>query len=107
MRGPCIGHVTPEALDGGPIALVEENDLIELNVPERRLAVVGINGRPRPEDEVTKTLAQRRDRWSPRPPRRSQGILSLHEQIASSASHGASLVGNGASAPARSPTTRA
>jgi dihydroxy-acid dehydratase len=44
MRGPCVGHVTPEALDGGPIALVEENDLIELNIPERRLAIVGIDG---------------------------------------------------------------
>jgi dihydroxy-acid dehydratase len=41
MRGPCVGHVAPEALDGGPIALVEENDLIEINIPERRLAIVG------------------------------------------------------------------
>jgi dihydroxy-acid dehydratase len=107
MRGPCIGHVTPEALEGGPIALVEENDLIELNVPERRLAVVGIDGQPRPQDEVTEILAQRRERWSPRPPRHTRGILSLYEQIASSASHGASLLGNGAPAPAHSPTTRA
>src|SRR5262245_54291813 len=56
MRGPCIGHVTPEALDGGPIALVEENDLIELNVPDRRLAVVGVDGEQRPEDEVAEIL---------------------------------------------------
>jgi dihydroxy-acid dehydratase len=107
MRGPCIGHVTPEALDGGPIALVEEDDLIELNVPERRLAVVGIDRQPRPQDEVTELLAQRRERWSPRPPRHTRGILSLYEQVSSSASHGASLLGNGASAPAHSPTTRA
>jgi dihydroxy-acid dehydratase len=92
MQGPCIGHVAPEALDGGPIALVEENDLIEVNVPERRLAIVGIDGQPRPEDEVTAILAQRRERWSPRPPRHSRGILSLYERVASSASHGASLV---------------
>jgi len=107
MQGPCIGHVSPEALDGGPIALVEENDLIELNAPERRLAIVGIDGRPRPEGEVTETLAQRRERWSPRPPRHTQGILSLYERIATSASHGASLIGNGAAAPAPSPTTHA
>jgi dihydroxy-acid dehydratase len=106
MRGPCIGHVTPEALDGGPIALVEENDLIELNVPERRLAIVGIDGRPRPEDEVTEILARRRERWSPPPPRHSRGILSLYSQVASGASHGASLIGNGA-APVPSSTTRA
>src|SRR5262245_12322999 len=50
MRGPCIGHVTPEALDGGPIALIEESDLIELNVPERSLAIVGVDGEQRPDD---------------------------------------------------------
>ena len=107
MSGPCIGHVTPEALEGGPIALVEENDLIELNVPERRLAVVGVDGRTRPEDEVTEILAQRRARWSPRPPRHTRGILSLYEHISSDASHGASLLGNGASAQTHSPTTTA
>jgi dihydroxy-acid dehydratase len=107
MKGPCIGHVAPEALDGGPIALVEENDLIELNVPERRLAIVGVDGRPRPDGEVTEILAQRRGRWSPRPPRHDRGILSLYEQVASSASHGGSLVGNGAAAPAHLPTTHA
>jgi dihydroxy-acid dehydratase len=105
MQGPCVGHVSPEALDGGPIALVEENDLIELNVPERRLAIVGIDGRPRPEEDVTATLAQRRERWSPRAPRHTRGILSLYEQISSSASHGASLIGNGAAAPVNVPTT--
>ncbi len=99
MKGPCIGHVTPEALDGGPIALVEENDLIELNVPERRLAIIGVDGEPRPEEEVTEILVQRRSRWSPRPPRHSKGILSLYERIASGASHGASLLGNGTSLP--------
>jgi dihydroxy-acid dehydratase len=107
MRGPCIGHVTPEALDGGPIALVEEDDLIELNVPERRLAIVGVDGQARPEDEVTEILAARRERWSPRPPRHSQGILSLYERISSNASNGAALLGNGAVAAASSPTTHA
>jgi dihydroxy-acid dehydratase len=107
MRGPCIGHVTPEALEGGPIALVEENGLIELNVPERRLAVVGVEGRRRTEDEMTGILADRRERWSPRPPRHTRGILSLYERIASDSSHGASLTGNGALAPAHSPAMRA
>jgi dihydroxy-acid dehydratase len=107
MKGPCIGHVTPEALDGGPIALIEENDLIEVNVPERRLAIVGIDGRPRSEDEVTEILAERRARWSPRPPRHTQGILALYEQLSSNASHGASLLGNGASAPVQSPAAGA
>jgi dihydroxy-acid dehydratase len=107
MRGPCIGHVTPEALDGGPIALIEEDDLIELNVPERRLAIVGVDGQARREDEVTEILAARRERWSPRPPRHSRGILSLYERISSNASNGAALLGNGAVAAASSPTTHA
>jgi dihydroxy-acid dehydratase len=106
MRGPCVGHVAPEALDGGPIALIEENDLIELNVPERRLAVVGVEGESRSEDEVTEILARRRGRWSPRPPRHSRGILSLYERIASDASHGASLLANGAAAPPPEPAAR-
>jgi dihydroxy-acid dehydratase len=95
MQGPCIGHVAPEALDGGPIALVEENDLIEINVPDRRLAIVGVDGRARPEDEVAVILAERRRRWSPRPTMHSRGILSLYEQVATSAAHGASLVSDG------------
>jgi dihydroxy-acid dehydratase len=96
MSGPCIGHVAPEAFEGGPIALIEENDLIELNVPERRLAVVGVEGQPRAEDEMTEILAERRTRWSRRPPRHTRGILSLYERIASDASHGASLLGHDA-----------
>jgi dihydroxy-acid dehydratase len=95
MQGPCVGHVAPEALDGGPIALIEENDLIELNLPERSLAIVGVGGERRSEDEVTEILAERRARWARRPPRHSSGILSLYERIASDASHGASLLGNG------------
>jgi dihydroxy-acid dehydratase len=106
MRGPCIGHVAPEAIEGGPIALVEEGDLIELNVPERRLAIVGVDREPRPEDEVTEILAERRARWSPRPPRHSRGILSLYERVSSDASHGASLLGNGASAASPEPAAR-
>src|SRR5919205_495601 len=44
-KGPAVGHVAPEALDGGPIALVQDGDLIEIHIPERRLAVVGVDGR--------------------------------------------------------------
>jgi dihydroxy-acid dehydratase len=95
MSGPCIGHVAPEALDGGPIALVEEGDLVEIHVPDRRLAVVGVGGEPRSEDEMDEILAERRERWTPRSPRHTQGILSLYERISSDASHGASLLAPG------------
>ena len=90
-KGPAVGHVAPEALDGGPIALVEEGDLIEIDVPERRLAVVGTReGRLSPE-QVDALLAERRARWV-RPPRRHQrGILALYAQVAASPSDGAYL----------------
>ena len=90
-KGPAVGHVAPEALDGGPIALVEEGDLIEIDVPERRLAVVGTReGRLAPE-QVDALLAERRARWV-RPPRRHQrGILALYAQVAASPSDGAYL----------------
>jgi dihydroxy-acid dehydratase len=90
-KGPAVGHVAPEALDGGPIALVEEGDLIEIDIPERRLAVVGTReGRLSPE-QVDALLAERRARWV-RPPRRHQrGILSLYAQVAASPSDGAYL----------------
>jgi len=91
MKGPCIGHVTPEALDGGPIALIEENDLIEIHVPERRLAVVGVKGQRLPADQIERVLAERRTRWTPPLPRHTSGILSLFARVARSSSEGASM----------------
>jgi dihydroxy-acid dehydratase len=91
MRGPCVGHVSPEALDGGPIALIEDDDLIEINIPERRLAIVGVAGEPRREAEVEATLAERRRHWTPPPPRHSRGILSLYERVARTTSEGAAM----------------
>ena len=91
MKGPCIGHVTPEAIDGGPIALVAENDLIEINVPERRLAVVGTEGEQRPADQIEAILAERRRDWKPPQPRHDSGILSLYSRVARGASEGASI----------------
>jgi dihydroxy-acid dehydratase len=84
-KGPAVGHVTPEALDGGPIALVEEGDLIEINVPERRLAIVGTReGRLGPE-QVDHLLAERRQRWTRPKARHERGILSLYAVAASPA----------------------
>jgi len=91
MRGPCIGHVAPEALDGGPIAVVEEGDLIEINIPERRLAVVGTSGEHKPPDVIDKTLAGRREIWKPPRPRHDTGILSLYSRVARGAAEGASI----------------
>ncbi|HEX4092755.1 MAG TPA: dihydroxy-acid dehydratase [Trebonia sp.] len=91
MRGPCIGHVAPEALEGGPIALVAEGDLIEINAPERRLAIVGVNGEERTPEEIDEILAERRRIWKPPLPRHDSGILSLYAKVARSATEGASI----------------
>jgi dihydroxy-acid dehydratase len=91
-KGPAVGHVSPEALDGGPLALVEEGDLIEINVPERRLAVVGTQaGRLTPE-QVDALLADRRAHWTAPPNRHDRGILGLYARIAASPAEGAYLV---------------
>jgi len=65
--GPSIGHVSPEAADGGPIALVEEGDMIQIDIPNRILAIVGVKGQRKTEDEMEKILTERREQWQPRP----------------------------------------
>src|SRR5262249_31716722 len=88
MKGPCIGHVTPEAIDGGPIALVQENDLIEINIPDRRLGIVGIGKKPVEPGAIERALAERREHWARPPFRHSRGILSLYSRVATSSSEG-------------------
>lgn len=56
-----IGHVSPEAAAGGPIALVEEGDLIELNLEQRSLDIVGVNGQEKTPEEMETILAERRE----------------------------------------------
>jgi dihydroxy-acid dehydratase len=91
MRGPCIGHVAPEALDGGPIGLVEDGDLISIDVPRRRLDIVGVAGEQRSPDEIEEVLAERRRIWRPPRPRHETGILSLYSRVARAAAEGASI----------------
>lgn len=74
-KGPAIGHVSPEAARGGPIALIEEGDLIRIDIPGRLLQVVGIGGKELDDEEVTRILAERRKRWKPRPPKYTRGAL--------------------------------
>lgn len=81
-KGPAIGHVSPEAADGGPIALVEEGDLIKIDIPERILAIVGIDGKEMPEEEVTKVLEERRKAWQPKPEKYTKGVLKIYSEHA-------------------------
>ncbi len=76
-RGPAIGHVSPEASEGGPIALVEDGDLIRIDIPARRLDITGVAGIPKSPEEMEAVLAERRGRWTKPAPRFNTGILSI------------------------------
>lgn len=78
-RGPCIGHVSPEAAEGGPIALVEEGDRIKLDIPNRNLELL--------VDEST--LADRRSRWVAPEPKIKTGWLARYAKTVTSAYTGA------------------
>ena len=77
--GLCVGHVAPEAVDGGPIALVRDGDLVRINIPERTLDLLV------DADE----LQRRRGDWEPLPPRYTRGVLHKYTRLVGSASRGA------------------
>lgn len=76
-KGPAIGHVSPEAAVGGPIALVEENDLIEIDIENRILQIIGINEKRLDLEEIDNILIERKKRWNPRPNKYESGILKI------------------------------
>lgn len=80
-RGPCIGHISPEAAVGGPIALVKDGDRISINVPERLLHL-----------EVSEEeLKLRKAKWKPRKPKVTKGYLARYAKLVTSADRGAVL----------------
>jgi dihydroxy-acid dehydratase len=80
-RGPCIGHVAPEAAVGGPIGLLEEGDIIEIDVPKRKLDV-------KLSDEE---LAKRAKSWTAKEPNVKTGYLARYSQLVQSANKGSVL----------------
>lgn len=91
-KGPAIGHVSPEAAEGGPIALVEEGDLIKIDIPERILEIVGINGKELPKEGVDKILAERKQAWQPKPAKYTKGVLKIYSEHAVSPMKGGYMV---------------
>lgn len=89
--GPVIGHCSPEAADGGPIALVEEGDLIEIDVMGRKLNIIGVNGERKTPEEISQILEERRKKWKPRKSKYQKGALRLFSQHAVSPMKGAYL----------------
>lgn len=81
-KGPAIGHVSPEAAEGGPIALVEEGDLIELDIQNRTLNLIGTGGIGRSPGEMEAILKERAGLWIPKEQKYPSGVLNLFSQHA-------------------------
>lgn len=80
-RGASIGHVSPEAAVGGPIALVEEGDIIKINIPEMTLHI----------DVSDEEMAKRKEAWKPRTPKVTTGYLARYASMVTSGNRGAIL----------------
>lgn len=89
--GPVVGHCSPEAAEGGPIALVEEGDLIELDVKERKLNIIGVKGERKTLEEMQEILRARREKWKPKKMKYRRGTLRLFAEHAVSPMKGAYL----------------
>ena len=74
-KGPAIGHISPEAAQGGPIALVEENDLIEISISNRVLQIIGVNGEKKSKEEIEAILKERKKNWQPKKNKYKKGVL--------------------------------
>ncbi len=80
-RGASIGHVSPEAAVGGPIALVEEGDRIRIDIPNLKLEI----------DVTEEEMAKRREAWQPREPKVTTGYLARYAAMVTSGNRGAIL----------------
>ncbi len=81
-KGPAIGHVSPEAAQGGPIALVEENDIILVDIPGRKLEIIGIDGVQMQEEEIGEVLGNRRKSWKQKAKKTDSKVLELFKEKA-------------------------
>ena len=77
-RGPAIGHVSPEASEGGPIALVENDHLIRIDIPARTLDIIGTDSIERSVEEIEKILSERRAHWIKPESQYKKGILDIY-----------------------------
>lgn len=91
-KGPAIGHVSPEAAEGGPIALLEENDLIYINIETRKLEIVGVAGEKKSEEEIEEILEERRKNLKPFESKYKSGVIKFYSEHANSPMKGGYMV---------------
>ena len=82
---------SPEAVEGGPIALIENDDLIEIDIPNRRLNIVGVKGQKKTPEEITAILAERKKNWKLPQLKPKSPVQRLYSKLAVSAMAGAYL----------------
>ncbi len=82
-RGPCIGHISPEAMEGGPLAVIRDGDRIRIDIPDRRIDAL------LSEEELQRRLAA----WKQPEPKIKKGYLSRYARMVSSAASGAVMEG--------------
>ncbi|MEE8329522.1 MAG: dihydroxy-acid dehydratase [Thermodesulfovibrionia bacterium] len=78
-RGPCIGHISPEAMEGGPIAIVRDGDIISIDIPKRKIDIL-VND---------KEIEKRFKTWKPSKPKITKGWLARYSALVTSANTGA------------------
>ncbi len=80
-RGPCIGHISPEAAEGGPLCIVQDGDTISIDIPNRKI-----------ELKITEEeMKKRKDAWTPPEPKIKHGYLARYAKLVTSAATGAVL----------------
>lgn len=87
-RGPAIGHISPEACEGGPIAFIQENDLIEIDIPSRSINIVGVDGENCSIEKINEILNIRKQDWKKPEPKYKKGALAVYTKLAVSAMKG-------------------
>ena len=78
-RGPCIGHISPEAMEGGVIAILKDGDRIKIDIPKRKIDVLLSDAE----------IKERLSRWKPIKPKITKGYLARYARMVSSAGSGA------------------
>ncbi|MBM4135473.1 MAG: dihydroxy-acid dehydratase [Nitrospira sp.] len=81
-RGPCIGHISPEAMEGGPLAIIQDGDRIRIDIPKRRIDLLLSD----------KEIQERLKKWKAPKPKITKGYLSRYAQMVSSAGKGAIML---------------
>jgi dihydroxy-acid dehydratase len=90
-RGPAVGHVCPEMLERGPIGIIQEDDLIEINLSKNALNLMGIAGQAQDAETIEKVIQERLKDFSPPQPVKQPGLLGMYQHLALSATEGGGL----------------